>query len=157
MSEQVKIDLATRIVEVFGPDAALQLNNRANLTSAIMTVVRPYVAFAVTGRKPAAVRREADSREKLWRVKTSLYAGTELLANGIFFQVRGLHDVAQGLSNWLASTQSGDWTGGTLPSALAYLRPTISRQGGRATLRRSSPDGEWTLIADIEDAGLPER
>lgn len=150
---------------------------RANLTSAIMTAFRPYVDEAVTGIAPKAVRDMDDRRVKEWRVSCEWWYGpsgkpdqkmgesegrltkpdgTVLKYGGDTF--KGLDAVATHLT-WcalqLGATQldagkSGeDWSIAAFEKALGYLRPTIQRNNGKATMRRTSSDGRWHLICDV--------
>lgn len=143
---------------------------RSNLTSSIMTLFRPYVEQAVTGAAPKQVRDAADRRERRWCVSLAFYTGTigaidklvaesdgrECDADGkpITYGgdvVTGLDAVAALIADYASNIQAPhvDYSLAPMSRALALLRPTISRQGGHATMRRTSACGRWHLIADI--------
>lgn len=168
-------ELAKEVATILGPTAASG-PKRANLTSAIMTAFRPYVEHAVTGTAPKAVRDGQDKRVRKWLVSWELWtvgvggqldvlkgaaegreAGKEAgryggdICTGLDDAAAWLSDVAAQLG---AYSSGDDFTPANLSRALYQLRPTISRQGGHATMRRTSADGRWHLIADVfrEDA-----
>lgn len=144
---------------------------RSNLTNAIMTAFRPYVDEAVTGAAPKGVRDATDRREKSWLVSCEWWYGpsgkpdTRVAesegrvtdSNGKVIRYggdtfKGLDSVATHLT-WCAvqvgAVPSDDWTIAAFNKALGYLRPTIQRNKGHATMRRTSADGRWHLICDV--------
>ncbi len=142
---------------------------RASHTNAILTAFRPYVEAAVTGAAPKQLRDQSDRREKMWLVSLAFWTGTpgtidELVAesdgrvadgNGKPSryggdQVKGLDGAAELVAEYaMACGAPPDFDAATMRKALAYLRPTISRQQGHATMRRTSACGRWHLVADI--------
>jgi hypothetical protein len=163
-------ELARSVVEELRPDVA-KAPHRANEASAIATLFRPYLQYASTGVKPPALYAKEDRRIKRWRISLELWTnpdsvGTsfdELVAisegrirdsDGELMELGG--DVVEGLD--AAAHLVEDFAGELSPSfqlnamchALQNLRPTISRQGGSATMRRTSDCGEYHLIMDIQ-------
>lgn len=144
---------------------------RANLTSALATAFRPYLDEAVTGIAPKAVRDTNDRRTKLWLVSCEWWYGPSgkpdqkmaesegrlTDAKGVVKRYGGdtfvgLDAVAEALESYAAqlmNAPSEDWSVHTLKTALGYLRPTIQRNKGHATMRRTSSDGRWHLICDV--------
>lgn len=170
--------LAVQVVDALkgeaeGPEAP----SRATLTSAILTLFRPYVSQAITGHAPKAVRDNEDRRAKAWSLSMEFWAANEAgkfevfmgstegrdadkLAYGSMDVVTGLDGAAELLATVARSLDitSPDFEEPSFSRAFAYLRPTISRQKGHATMRRTSACGKWHVICDVfrEDA-LPSK
>jgi len=172
--------LAAQVAELLTPAVtAGTAPKRASLTSAIMTAFRPYVEAAVTGDTPRALLDTRDRRERRWLVSLAFYTGTPGSIDTLVAEsegrrtagldgevtsyggdsVTGLDGAAELIAEYAAKIQAplSDYGAPNMRRALGYLRPTISRQGGHATMRRTSECGRWHLIADIfrEDA-LPQ-
>lgn len=162
LAKNVKSALEKRVAN--GP-------RRSNLTSSIMTAFRPYVDEVVTGIPPKAARDNDDRRQKTWLVSCEWWYGPSgkpdtkmgesdgraTDAKGVVKRYGGdtfigLDAVATHLT-WCAiqldAMPSADWTIGAMTKALGYLRPTIQRNNGHATMRRTSSDGRWHLICDV--------
>lgn len=104
--------------------------------------------------KPDTKMGESDGRATDIKGVVKRYGGDTFI---------GLDAVADHLT-WCASelgaatdharTQGGraiepDWSVAAFRKALGYLRPTIQRNNGHATMRRTSSDGRWHLICDV--------
>ncbi len=173
-----KLTLAAQVVASFKdhPDVLTHVANDKPLASAISTVFRPYLQAAVTGKDPKGVRDDSDRREKRWLVSLEFWdvPRAEMIAasegrewsdaersevaryGGEVF--RGLEAVAGFIAFQAKHAFDGHvpdaFSEAVLSKALAYLRPTITRQQGRATMRRTTADGRYHLVCDIfrEDA-----
>lgn len=162
LAKNVKAALEKRVAH--GP-------RRSNLTSSIMTAFRPYVDEVVTGIPPKAARDNDDRRQKIWLVSCEWWYGpsgkpdTKMAesegratdAKGVVKRYGGdmfvgLDAAAEALMQYAAqimNAPSPDWSVAAFRKALGYLRPTIQRNNGHATMRRTSSDGRWHLICDV--------
>jgi hypothetical protein len=159
--------LAQAVVKELAPIAtADNAPKRATLTSAIMTAFRPYVELAISGTPGKLLRDTSDRREKHWRVSLEFWRAkdgefTELAGEsegrninaGVVGGevVKGLDDAAALIDEYAQTLGAPLESFGFLrmTKALANLRPTLSRQSGRATMRRTSDCQRWHLVCDI--------
>lgn len=154
---------------------------RKTETSAIMTRFRPYIERAITGDAPKVINDALDMRQRRWFISPEFWRGIDPLKphdirmaipEGRIYSmsgelvryggewVTGLAGAAELVEQW--ATHLGapldTYASAPMKRAIAYLRPTISREGGYAKMRRVSENKLWTLIMPVwrEDAALPE-
>lgn len=169
--------IAAELVSILGPVVG-DGPKRANLTNAILTALRPYVEQTVTGVAPKVLRDVAIQREKRWLISLEFWSGEGLTecvgashgrarANNKVVTYGG--DIVQGLDAAAALIEdfarqigaplaAGAFNYADVSRALNYLRPTISRRHGHATMRRTTPDKAWHLICDVfRDDAFPKE
>jgi hypothetical protein len=145
--------------------------HRKTETSAIMTLFRPYVEKAITGYSPKTLRDDSDMRQKKWLLSMEwidmrtgqviamsegrAYRGTtmkdrEMISVGGDI-VTGLEEGAKVIAEYAAAIDAPmpDFSYETMRKALSFLRPTLSRERGFATMRRISEDKGIWLVCDI--------
>jgi hypothetical protein len=150
---------------------------RKTKTSAIMTVFRQYVEGAVTGIQPKLVTGVGDRRQRQWLISLEFWdteAATRLAdSTGRHYDtdhavtayggdvVTGLDAAADLVAEYAAQAvpeYAADFGQETMRRAFAGIRPTLSRQQGHATMRRTSADGKRHLICDIfRDTNFPKE
>lgn len=170
--------MSDRLTELAGEVVALlrpviddaNFPKRSTVTGAFMTAFRPYVEAALTGVMPRPAAAREDRRKRLWRLSMEFWRrdgtsdtlvavspGRKTDAEGIVVDIGG--DVVAGMdtaAELIADYAAGvgamvpDFQPAHILRALDDLRATISRQGGRATMRRVSSDGTWALVCDVQ-------
>lgn len=158
----------TRLYELAAEVAALLLPEvtapgapaRSNNTNAVVTAFRPYLAAALTGAQPKALRTADDQRFRLWRISMEWWHGEEVVArsDGRGAEgsdggdiVTGLDGAAALVAGYAAELGLPPATYGLEPMRRAFnnLRPSLTRGNGHATMRRSTLDGGVSLICDV--------
>jgi len=166
--------LAYLVRDTFGPviDGG-HFPKRANRVNALMTALRPYLEEAVNGAAPLPNARRApspDQRTRPWLLSMEFWRGNEKVAEsdgrrtdntGLIVAhggnvVKGLDEGAQLIADFARDLGAPEeqFAFGVMRKTLGYLRATISRQQGHATMRHRRPDTDWVLICDVfrEDA-----
>lgn len=158
-----KLQLARRVITIFEQSGA-------KCASHAVALLRPWLKYAYGETvAPKEWRNEFDHRKRQWLISLQWYCNAELVAesdglrrdtNGVILNyggdmVTGLDGAAELVAEY--ATQIGapaEFAAEPMRLALANLRPTISRQGGRATMRRVSECRQWNLVAHVfrEDA-----
>jgi hypothetical protein len=149
---------------------------RSGPVSEVMTALRPWVDFYITGTPPKAVRDVADMRLRRWLIsmefvdlrtaeRIAMSEGRRYDTDGTVSAYGG--DIVTGLAaaapliaeyagKALGTAQHG-FDAPTMQRALSNLRPAIALKNGHATMRRSSPCGTWHLICDVLREGAWPR
>lgn len=163
-------ELASAVIEELGEDAkAEMLRRNTTLSRAVVTLFTPYLNAVTSGTDPKELRDADDKRKRKWsvgmlvidpvgkrvvetegRVSTYDGRGNELVEdNGVLEIVIGLDGVAAFVRECLTAVGAHPDLAERLDERLSNLRPTISVQGGHATLRRGTEDGRWIMVLDV--------
>jgi hypothetical protein len=163
--------LTARAVELLRATVAdPRFPSRASPVSAYMTALRPYVEAALLGVTPRPLAAATDGRKRPWRVSMEFWkregdvdtlmgvspnrvtdSRGEILELGGDV-VNGMTGIAQLIADYAVGIGAATpcFQAPALERALGDLRATISRQGGFATMRRTSDDGLWRLVCDVK-------
>lgn len=163
-----EIKLAREVVRVFGR-LAISRAQYVNEVTAITATLRPYLQHVMHGYLPRYMRNNMDLRRREWLISLQWYRNAELVAESDGLRrdtggtilhyggdmVTGLDGAAELVAEYAVQIGApAEFAAEPMRLALANLRPTISRQGGRATMRRMSECRQWNLVAHVfrEDA-----
>ncbi len=132
--------------------------------------LRPYIEVAMSARAPKHAAGIGDMRMKKWLISVEWYdvprAEVIAMSEGRYTvghgknkeirayggdMVRGLAGAADLLAEQAAQLGLPIEDYGRKPMLRAFenLRPTLSRQNGRGTMRRESTDGKWWVCVDV--------
>lgn len=169
-----KLQLAREVLKVFGSLATSAGVSRATEVNAAISAMRPYLQCAFNGRLTKTLRDENDLRTLTWHASMQWHnvrtgelvrksEGMELDSNNEVIRygltaVDGLNGVAKLIAAdaVLVEAPVEEYDEAAMERALANLRPTISRQGGKATMRRPSLASDLHLVCFIfRDDALP--
>lgn len=143
---------------------------RSTPVSAYSSAFRPYLEAALTGIPPRPVISDTDRRKRPWRLSMEFWkieGYTETCAasspgritdtRGEVLElggdvVAGLDAAAELIADYASQCGANvpDFSIPAIARALQDLRSTLSRQQGKATMRRTSACGKWHLVCDVQ-------
>ncbi len=163
-----KLKIIEDAVKAFADDAAALSSVRANRTSAMITAMRPYVEYVMTGVIPKQIYDEGDRRLRQYRismvwveVRTGRVIaeshGRQYDSEGNLVEfggevVEGMDSIAHVIAEYarLLPFDMRDFTYSALKRPVENLRSTLSFRGGAATMKRTSHNNQVQLICEIQ-------